>query len=100
MIKVDWWLPENEEGGCVSVCVWGGGVCPVTSNVTRQFFVHGIHQARILAWVAISFSRGNFPTQEWNLNLLHLLHWQANPLALPHLGSPHVGMESRNYKGA
>ena len=25
MIKVDWWLPENGEGGCVSVCVWGGG---------------------------------------------------------------------------
>ena len=84
---------------CVCVCMCGH-ICSVTSSVTCQFFVHGIHQARILAWVAISFSRGIFPTQGWNLNLLHLLHWQANSLALPHLGSPHVGVESRNYKGA
>ena len=32
--------------------------------------VHGIHQARILEWVAISFSRV-FPTQGLNLGLLH-----------------------------
>ena len=29
------------------------------------------HQARILEWVAISFSRGIFPTQRLNLGLLH-----------------------------
>ena len=33
--------------------------------------VHGILQARILEWVAISFSRGIFPTQGSNLCLLH-----------------------------
>ena len=33
--------------------------------------VHGILQARILEWVAISLSRGIFPTQRWNLGLLH-----------------------------
>ena len=33
--------------------------------------VHGISQARILEWVAISFSTGIFPTHELNLNLLH-----------------------------
>ena len=33
--------------------------------------VHGILQARILEWVAIPFSRGIFPTQGWNLGLLH-----------------------------
>ena len=32
--------------------------------------VHGIFQARILEWVAISFSRGSFPTQGSNLRLL------------------------------
>ena len=32
-------------------------------------FVHGILQARILEWVAISFSRGIFPTQGLNLDL-------------------------------
>ena len=36
--------------------------------------VHGILQARILEWVAISFSRGIFPTQRLNLHLLCLLH--------------------------
>ena len=87
--------------------------------------VHGIFQAGILEWVAISSSRdlpdpgiesvslvspalqansllieplgkptgeagvgchfllqGIFPTQELNLNLLHLLHWQAGFLPL------------------
>ena len=33
--------------------------------------VHGILQARILKWVAISFSRGIFLTQGWNSGLLH-----------------------------
>ena len=35
------------------------------------FSVHGILQARILEWVAISFSRGIFPTQGLNPGLLH-----------------------------
>ena len=39
--------------------------------------VHGILQARLLEWVAISVSRGIFPTQESNSCLLSLLHWQA-----------------------
>ena len=34
----------------------------------------GILQARILEWVALSFSRGFFPTQGSNLHLLKLLH--------------------------
>ena len=33
--------------------------------------VHGIFQARILEWVAISYSRGIFPTQGVNPCLLH-----------------------------
>ena len=33
--------------------------------------VHGILQARILEWDAITFSRGIFPIQELNLALLH-----------------------------
>ena len=39
--------------------------------------VHGILQARILEWVAISFSRRIFPTQVSNPHLLHLLHCRA-----------------------
>ena len=44
--------------------------------------VHGIFQAGIPEWVAISFSRGVFPTQGLNLHLLCLLHWQVGSLAL------------------
>ena len=47
--------------------------------------VHGISQAAILEWVAISFSRGVFPTQGLNL---YLLYWQADSLPLSHLRSP------------
>ena len=46
--------------------------------------VHGILQARILEWVAISFSRGSSPTQGANL---HLLYWQVDSLSLSHQGS-------------
>ena len=31
--------------------------------------------------------QGIFPSQGWNLGLLHLLHWQADSLPLSHLGS-------------
>ena len=51
------------------------------------FSVHEILWARILEWVAISFSRGSSLTQGSNLSLLYLLHWQAG--SLPHLnGNP------------
>ena len=36
----------------------------------RGFSVHGIFQARVLEWIAISFSRGIFLTQGSNLHLL------------------------------
>ena len=41
--------------------------------------VHGISQASILEWVAISFSRGSNP---------FLLHWQADSLLLSYLERP------------
>jgi len=50
--------------------------------------VHGIFQARILEWVAVSFSRGFVLTQESNQCVLQLLHWQADSLPLSHLGGP------------
>ena len=50
--------------------------------------VHGIFQARVLKWVAISSSRGIFLAQGLNTSLLHLLHWQADSLPLSHQGSP------------
>jgi len=52
-------------------------------------FVHGIAQARILEWVAISLLQGIFPTQGSNL---HLLHWQADSSQVSHQGSPQDAM--------
>ena len=46
-----------------------------------------VPQARMLEWVAISF----FRESSWlgsNSYLLHLLHWQADPLPPSHPGSP------------
>ena len=54
--------------------------------------VHGIFQARILEWVAISSSRGIFPTQGSNPRLLH---WQADSLPVSHLGSPGISQRSQ-----
>ena len=51
---------------------------------------------RFLGWedplerVAISFSKGIFPTQGSNLCLLHLLHWQADSLPTVPSGKPWV----------
>ena len=49
--------------------------------------VTGISQASILAWVAISFSRGSFPTQGLHLSLLlggwilyHWATWEAHKI--------------------
>ena len=44
----------------------------------------GFLQARVLDWVAISFSKGIFPTQGSNP---HLLRWQVDCLPLNHQGS-------------
>ena len=76
---------------CVCVCV----LC-VGHSVTVRLYnpmdcsppgssVHGVLQTRILVWVAISFSRGIFPTQEWNLGFLHCrqILWPSEPSGKP-----------------
>ena len=52
--------------------------CPPGSSV------HGISCARILEWVAISYSRRTFLTQWSNLHLLCFLHWQVDSLPFCH----------------
>ena len=60
-------------------------LCPTLWD-PMDYTVHGILQARILEWVAFPFSRGSFPTQEWNWGLLHCrrilyqLSYQGSPL--------------------
>ena len=75
---------------CVCVCV-----CSVMSDSLQP---HRLQPAKLLCpW---DFSgkntgmgshfllQGIFPTQGSNPYLLHLLHWQADPLPLSHLGPP------------
>ena len=64
--------------------------------------VHGILQARILKWVAISSSprlQGIFPTQGSNSRLLYLLHWQADSFTTgtPWEASPEFGKHLYDY---
>ena len=58
--------------------------------------VHGILQARILEWVAISFSRGFF--QPRDQTVLCLLHWQAGSLPLATLEAPSYTTHKINSK--
>ena len=56
------------------MCVLSSSVMSDSANPwTSSSSTHGISQARILEWVAISF----FPSQGSNPHLLWLLHWQA-----------------------
>ena len=47
-----------------------------------DFSVHGILQARILEWAAVSSPRGSFPSQGSKPCLLGLLHWQVGSLPI------------------
>ena len=72
------------------VCCWGLVVkscqlfCDAMDCSPPGSSFHGISQARILEWVAVSFSRG-FPTQGLNLGIPY---WQLDSLSLSHQGSP------------
>ena len=48
--------------------------------------VHGIFPARVLEWVAISFSTGS-PQPK---NHTHVSFWQVGPLPLSHQGSSRI----------
>ena len=61
-------------------------LCPIDYS-SPGFSAHGIFQAKIVEWGAISYSKGSSLTQRLNLCLLHLLHWQSDSSSLHHLGS-------------
>ena len=62
-------------GYCHLVSESGLILCDPMDYSSPGSSVHGIFQARILEWVAISFPRGISPTQGLNP---HLLFWQAD----------------------
>ena len=68
-------------------CCLVAQLCPTLYNPMDYSLpgssVPGAFQARILEWVAISFSRGSFQPRDQTL-----LHWQADSLPLSHQGSP------------
>ena len=63
--------------GCLCVCSIMSDFLQAMDSSPPGSSVHGILKARILEWVAISYSRGSSATQELNPSLLH---WQADSL--------------------
>ena len=85
-----WWglvghpAPLQTRVSCSDVCVCACSVsqscltlCDPTDSSPPGCSVHGISQARLLQWAAISFSRGIFLTQGSNLQVLCLLLCQG-----------------------
>ena len=76
------------------VCVRSGAwLCPTLQDPKDCSLpgspIHRIFQARILEWVAISFSRGSSqPRDQTRVSCLHLLHWQAGSSPLEPSGKP------------
>ena len=66
-------------------------LCDTLDFSLSGYSVHGISQARILKWVAISSSRGSSQN-------LHLLHWQVDSLPLSHLGIPRIILSFRQLR--
>ena len=79
-------------GGCAAspaiCCCLVAQLCPTLCNTMDcsppGSSVRGVSRARILEWVAISFSMG-LPTQGLNPRLWH---WQVDSLPLSHQGNP------------
>ena len=71
--RLTWRLQEGERSVIVYLGFWEYmccakllQLCPTLCDVmTASFLVHGIPQARILEWVATSFSRGSSPPRDW-----------------------------------
>ena len=73
----------TSQASCSSVCVlvtqlWLILFNPIVCS-PPCYFVHGILQARILEWAAISFCRGSSPPRDWTRNC---------HTTICHLGSP------------
>ena len=66
-------------------------LCDPMDSSPPDSYVHGIFQARILKWVAISYSRDLSEPRDWTCLSLCFLYWQADSLPLNPLGSPYRG---------
>ena len=71
---------------CAQLCL---ALCGPMDCSSTDSFVHGTYQARILEWVAISYSRGIFLAQGLNPHLLCFLHCPVDSLLLHHFEKSH-----------
>ena len=78
----------NHQRVCVELLHLCPNLCDHMDCSLSDSSVHGILQARILGWGAISSSKGIFPTEGSNPCLLCLLCWQAGSLPVVLLGRP------------
>ena len=73
------------------VCVLSHQSCPTLFDIMDCSLpgssAVGILQARILEWVAISFSRGSSPSRD-RTQVSYVSRWLSLPLS--HQGSPHM----------
>ena len=69
-------------------------LCDPVDKIPPGSSVHGISQARILDWVAISSRASPLPR---NGPLVYLLRWQGGSLPLAPLGSPYVFIQMQFY---
>ena len=72
---------------CVLNCFTHVWLCDPMDCSPPSSSARGILQARILEWVAISFSKGSSQSKDPDC-LSHLLHWQADCLPLASPGIP------------
>ena len=77
-------------------------LCPTLCNPMNYSLpgssVYGLFQARILEWVAVSSSRGIFPTQVLNLHLLKVSCIAGGIFTAEPLGSPYILEERHEQK--
>ena len=94
------WLPST--GPCFPCCCLVTKSCPTLCHPIDGSLpgssIHGISQARILEWVAISLSRGSSRPQDWTLVscigrqiLYHWATWEALLLLAGCFFSPYWG---------
>ena len=57
---------------------------------------HGNFQAKMLEWVATSYSRGSSRLRDQTPHLLYLLHWQAD--SLPCIAPPYIYIHLKHCK--
>ena len=72
-------------------------LCKPMDHSPPDSSVHGILQARILVWVAISSSRGSSQPRD-QTHIFCLLHWQADSLPLMPPGNPQCKMGTSKRK--